>query len=235
MSDLLVLLPVRHRRENAIRCAASFAETADDAEMLVISDADDGSYDGIEWPARVSTRVMGEWMPYVPKINTVAVELAPRYKALFAIGDDCMFETPGWDTIMMKTLADMGGTGIVYPENHRRNDVPEQWMTSTDIVQALGWFANPVLSHYYTDNTLADIGQAARCIKFCPDAVIRHHHYSVDPSASRDGIYTSMEELFGARDEAAYKAWRRDQMAADVATVRKVAGTEFVFTLKGRG
>lgn len=235
MSGLLVLLPVRHRRDLAIRCAQSFADTAQDAEMLIISDADDDSYDGIDWPERVRTQVMAEWMPYVPKINTVALKQAPDYKALFAIGDDCVFETPSWDAIMMKALDGMGGTGIVYPQNHRRNDVPEQWMTSTDIVQALGWFANPVLAHYWTDNTLADIGNAARCLKFCPDAVVRHHHYSVDPTATRDGIYVNCEEMFGARDAAAYQAWRRDQMAADVATVRKLAGTEFVFTLKGRG
>jgi len=233
VSDLLVLLPVRHRRGNAIQCAKSFAETAADAEMLIISDADDDSYDGIEWPERVRTQVMGEWMPYVPKINQVAAEQAPAYKALFAIGDDCVFITPGWDRIMMGALADMGGTGIVYPENHRRNDVPEQWMTSTDIVEALGWFANPALAHYWTDNTWSDIGRAAKCIRFCPDAVVEHHHYSVDPATSRDGIYASMEELFGARDAAAYQAWRQNQMAADVATVRKLAGTEFTLTLKG--
>lgn len=232
MSDLLVLLPVRHRRDLAIRCAASFAETAADAELLVISDSDDDSYDGIAWPGRVRQMVMAGWMPYVPKINTAAMELASRYKALFAIGDDCVFVTPEWDRILMSALADMGGTGIVYPQNHRRNDVPEQWCTSTDIVQALGWFANPVLSHYFTDNTLADIGVAARCIRFCPDAVVEHRHYEVDPAAARDGIYAGCEELFGARDKAAYQAWRRDQMAADVATVRKVAGTGFKLTLR---
>ena len=221
MSDLLVLLPVRHRRENAIKCTESFSRTRHDAEMLVISDIDDNSYDGIDWPAGVRTRVLPEWMPYVPKINLVARELAPHYKALFAIGDDCEFVTPGWDTIMMKTLEDMGGTGIVYPENHRRQDVPEQWLTSSDIVMALGWFAQPTLKHYYTDNTWSDIGRHAQCIQFCPDAVIRHHHYSVDSETEYDQVYQQTEQL-GQADAQAYAVWRRENMDADVAAIRKL-------------
>jgi hypothetical protein len=235
LSDLLVLLPVRHRRENAIACAKSFAATVRDAEMLIISDADDGSYDDIEWPQGVRVRVMPEWMPYVPKINTVAMELAPRYKALFAIGDDCIFETPGWDRILMGELEAMGGTGILYPENHRRNDLPEQWMTSTDITQALGWFANPALSHYYTDNTWAEIGRRSGCLKFCPEAVIRHHHYSADKGTRYDEIYSTTEQQFGARDAQAFQEWRAGQMNADVAAVKKLLaakGAGYKFTMR---
>jgi len=234
VSDLLVLLPVRHRRENAIQCAASFAATARDAELLIISDADDPSYDGIDWPQGVRTRVMDEWMPYVPKINKVALEVAAGYKALFAIGDDCVFQTPSWDRIMMGALEDMGGTGIVYPENHRRRDVPEQWMTSTDITLALGWFANPVLKHYWTDNTWAEIGRRAGCLKFCPDAVIEHRHYSVHKPTEYDAIYQQCEQ-FGPHDERAFQAWRASQMHADVTTVKKLLdakGAGYKLTMK---
>jgi len=234
VSDLLVLLPVRHRRENAIQCAASFAATARDAELLIISDADDPSYDGIDWPQGVRTRVMDEWMPYVPKINKVALEVAAGYKALFAIGDDCVFQTPSWDRIMMGALEDMGGTGIVYPENHRRRDVPEQWMTSTDIVTALGWFANPVCRHYYTDNSWAEIGRRAGCLKFCPDAVIEHRHYSVHKPTEYDAVYQQCEQ-FGPHDERAFQAWRASQMHADVATVKELLdakGAGYKLTMK---
>jgi hypothetical protein len=234
LNDLLVLLPVRHRRENAIACAASFAATARDAEMLIISDADDGSYDGIDWPEGVRVQVLPEWMPYVPKINTVALEQAPRYKALFAIGDDCIFETPGWDRILMGELEAMGGTGILYPENHRRNDVPEQWMTSTDIVAALGWFANPALKHYWTDNTWAEIGRRAGCLKFCPDAVVEHRHYSVHKATEYDSIYQQCEQ-FGTRDAQAFQEWRAGQMNADVAAVKKLLaakGAGYKFTMR---
>ena len=236
MSDLLVLLPVRHRRENAIRCTASFAATADDAEMLVISDADDGSYDGIEWPARVRAQVLDEWMPVVPKVNKAAMEQAAAYKAIFIVGDDCVFRTPGWDTIMMKALDGMGGTGIVYPDDLRRQDVPENWCTSTDIIRALGWFGNPVLLHYWTDNTWAEIGQRAGCIRFCPDAIVEHQHYSVNPATRYDAVYQSTEQKFGQRDAQAFQEWKRSQMHADVAAVKKLLdakGAGFKLTIRG--
>lgn len=221
MSDLLVLLPARGRRENAIRCTASFAEKTADAEMLFIHDVDDNSYDGIILPEGVRGHMMLDWLPLGAKLNAVAHEQAPDYKALFFVGDDCVFETQDWDRIMMAELEAMGGTGILYPENGRRNDIPEHWLVSTDIVRALGWFAQPTLRHYYNDNTWADIGRHAGCLKLCSSVLIPHHHYSVTSSTAYDTVYQQTER-YGSEDAQAYQAWRHDKMDTDVAKVQKL-------------
>ena len=131
-SDLIVLLPTRGRRDNVIRCATSFSETSVRAQLLLITDDDDNSYDGLSYPGVTIPR-----MTLSGKLNRVAMELADSFKALMFTADDHVFRTSSWDEVMMSKLDDMGGTGILYPDNSRRADVPECWMVSSDIVMAL--------------------------------------------------------------------------------------------------
>lgn len=217
MADLLVLLPTRGRRDRALQCAESFTKTSVDAEMLVITDIDDHSYDGIFWPDRVRTCVIPQ-QRLVPKLNEIAPEQAPHYKAVFFVGDDCVFETIGWDIIMMTYLRGMGGTGILYADDKRRSDIPEHWLVSSNIIKALGWFAEPSLKHYWTDNVWGDIGSQTGTLKLCSDVVISHHHYQNDYLVPRDETYR-LSETSGNEDAQAYQVWRSNKMSADVAAV----------------
>ena len=55
--------------------------------------------------------------------------MADLYPVLMWLGDDCVSETPGWDRSCSHTLEeDLGGHGWVYPDDKRRQDVPEHWM-----------------------------------------------------------------------------------------------------------
>ena len=220
MNDLLVLLPTRGRRELATACAESFAKTASDAEMLLITDIDDSSYDGIFWPRNVRTCIIPR-LPLSGKLNQIALEQVAHYKALFFVGDDCVFETPGWDSIMMDCLENLGDTGILYADDKRRDDVPEHWLVSSDIILTLGWFSEPSLKHYWTDNVWGDIGRHTGILKLCSDAVIRHRHYQADSTASYDETYR-LAEASGTEDAQAYQVWRHDKMDADVAAVQKL-------------
>ena len=122
------------------------------------------------------------------------------YDVLMWLGDDCVFRTPGWDEIMLAALEDLGGTGWVYADDKRRADVPEHWMVSSDVVKALGWFYPPHVVHYYVDNSIAELGKRSGLIRYCPEAVIEHLHYSVAGSKARkDRVYSQTEKLFGNR------------------------------------
>lgn len=191
----------------------------DSAELLLITDDDDNSYVGLnhkDYPQTTRPR-----MTLTGKLNAVATEKAPHYKAIMFVGDDHVFLTKGWDTIMMAELEAMGGTGILYPDDKRRNDVPEIWLTSADIIQALGHFAEPTCKHYYLDNTWADIGRHAGCLKLCADVVVEHRHYSTRNGYQYDELYQQTERL-GSEDAQAYQAWRHEKMDTDVAKVQKL-------------
>lgn len=200
------------------RFLAAYADTVQgDTDLLVVTDDDDqDAYAGLQLPARASVTVLPRmWL--APKLNTVCVPAAERYRAVGFLADDCVPQAPGWDVMLTAALAT---PGIAYPNDRRRDDIPEHAFISSQIITALGWFFEPSLRHYYADEALADLGRAAGCLRYVPDAVVAHLHYHVGGTgAKRDRTYAEAEKN-GADDSAAYQAWRTERMGADAATVR---------------
>ena len=219
---MLVMVPTRGRRENCERFLKSFTETASPGTDLVfITDPDDQeTYAGMDWGPAVQA-VLDPREFLTGKLNKTAAMMADVYDVLAWFGDDCVPVTPGWDTLMLATLEDMGGTGWVYADDKRRSDVPEHWMCSSDVVKALGWYANPAMGHFYIDNTLAELGKRAGLIRWCPEAVVEHLHYSVTAETVRDEVYLSTEDRFGAADLQAFQEYRVNQLPHDVALLRR--------------
>jgi hypothetical protein len=136
-------------------------------------------------------------------------------------GDDHEFITPHWDTKLLEVRKEWG-SGWLYPENGRRSDVPETWTVSKDIIQSLGWYANPVLAHYYNDYSIAELGKRSGLIHWVPDVKILHHHYSVDKETEYDELYKEAETLFAERDLQAFQTWRgSNALAAVVSQLRR--------------
>ena len=231
-NDLLVMVPTRGRRAQCERLLKSFTETATCADLLFILDPDDtDTWTGMDW-GDAATAVLEPREYLVGKLNKTALAMADLYPVLAWFGDDCAFQTPGWDQLMLATLAeDLGGHGWVYPDDKRRIDVPEHWMCSSDVVQALGWFANPVLSHYFIDNSIADLGKRADMIRWCPQAVIEHQHYSVTPGTERDEVYRETEDAFGESDRQAFEEWRSSQLANEVSVLRREFSPDVAWVL----
>ena len=220
-NDLLVMVPTRGRRARCERLLEAFTETATCSDLLFILDADDQeTYAGMDWG--VASAAVLEPREYLTgKLNKTATAMADLYPVLMWLADDCVPETPGWDKLLLGTLADLGGHGWVYPDDKRRSDVPEHWMVSSDVVQALGWFAPPYVQHFYCDNITGELGKRSGLIRWCPQAIIRHEHYSVAEDVEHDETYRSAEEMFGAPDLAAFQAWRADQCANEVSVLRR--------------
>ena len=218
---LLVMVPTRGRRANCERLLKSFTETATVADLAFILDPDDqDTYEGIDWgPAAAGVLAPRAYL--TGKLNRTAEAMCDVYDTLMWAGDDHVFSTPGWDRIMLDALEDLGGSGWVYPDDRRRSDVPEIWLCSSDVVKTLGWFANPQLSHYYIDNSIAELGKRAGLIRFCPGAVVEHLHYSVAAGTARDEVYQTTEALFGASDMQAFHQWRADVMPFEVSLLRR--------------
>jgi hypothetical protein len=216
-AELCVFIPTRHRRALAERCVASFRATASgNADLYLVVDDDDPSYEGMDVPV-----ITVERGTLVTAINDAASQLAPRYKALMLGADDLVYVTEGWDVLLMMGLEDLGGTGMVYPDDRRRSDVAEHVLMSSDIVLELGHFAEPSCQHFYIDNCWSELGKRTGLIRYIPQAVIEHRHYSVDPDAVHDETYREAEAAHGGPDLEAFTKWRAGAMPHQVARLRR--------------
>ena len=218
--DLLVMVPTRGRRALCERLLASFGETASPStDILFILDPDDRSYDEMDF-GDAPRAVLDPRAYLTGKLNKTAEAVVDSYDVLMWLGDDCVFRTPGWDKLMLAALDDLGGSGWVYADDKRRSDVPEHWMVSSDVVKALGWFANPRLGHFYIDNSIAELGKRSGLIRYCPEAVIEHLHYSVS-GARKDRVYSQTEKRFGKPDLAAFQQWRDEVLPFEVSVLTR--------------
>ena len=230
-NDLVILVPTRGRRENCERFLAAFKDTATCSDLVFITDPGDPAYEGMDWGEAVQA-VLDPREYLVGKLNKTALAMADLYRVIAWFGDDCVPRTQGWDRLMLDLLdGEMGGTGWVYADDKRRQDVPEHWMCSSDIVKELGWYANPLLDHFYIDNVIAELGKRSGLIRFCPEAVVEHMHYSVAAETAHDEVYQTTEEKFGAADLQAFQQWRADQMPYDVARLRRKFSRDVAWVL----
>ena len=223
MTDLVVMVPTRGRRALCERLLESFRETASPGtELVLITDPDDQkTYEGMDWSPGSVAVLEPRAQSLSELLNKTASALVNDFDVLMQVGDDCVFRTPGWDRLMLAALADLGGSGWVYPDDKRRNDVPEIWMTSADVVKALGWFHSPATGHFYGDNIIGELGKRAGLIRYCPEAVIEHLHYTVSKSQRRDRTYSQAEKKHGQRDLDAFRQWQAEVASLEVALLRR--------------
>lgn len=223
LQSLLVMVPTRNRREQAARLLKSFedSEPSDETVLMFITDADDDSYEDMDWGSSLHAVLSGERMPLTAIFNEVALAHADDFDAIMTVGDDHLFSTPKWDAALLSAIDGLGGSGWSYPDDKRRSGFPEIWAVSSDIVKSLGWFALPAVKHFYCDNAVHEIGMRTSLIRYCPDVVIEHLHYSVAQDTARDDTYAEAENSSGTHDMAAYKAWRDTYLANTVSKIRR--------------
>ncbi len=220
--DLLVIVPSRGRPQNIARLLdAIHATSALQTHLHVAVDEDDAAlpqYEAVMAKAGGEHDVLesGPRKGLCAWTNDVAVRRAGEYPFLASLGDDMVPRTPGWDRALVTGITRLGGTGLVYPWDGVREDIPEAVVLSSDIVQALGWMCEPSLSHWYVDNVWADLGRGAGCIRHLRAVAVDHRNVAAegrsDQTAKDNG--KSLEA-----DRDAYWAWRGTRMTEDIATI----------------
>jgi hypothetical protein len=232
--SMICVVPTRARPEQCKRLIKSFEDTTDNATLLFVTDGDDDSYEDFDWHghgvAEIDPRAS-----LSQKLNHTVKNIIDDYEEIMWQGDDHEFITPHWDSKFLEARAEWG-PGWLYPNNHRRSDVPESWSASRDVVEALGWYANPVVAHYYLDNSIAELGKRTGLIRWLPEVEITHHHYSVDKDTEYDGLYKETEQRFGEHDIAAFQQWRgSNQVAAIVSLLRRRFNPDVAWVLSKIG
>lgn len=218
--NLMVMVPTRGRRVQCERLLESFRENTDNADIAFILDQDDEeTYKDMEWGDALAG-VLTPRESLSGKLNQTAAAFTGLYDVLMFVADDYTFDTPHWDTLMLDILEDMGGTGMVFPENQHR-PLPAIVMISSDIIRELGWFAQPQLKHYCLDEVWNFLGRRADLIRKARDVVVKHHHYMVDPFQPRDETYSVTEEAYAQQDVAKFREWMGTEGPGMAARLRR--------------
>lgn len=218
-ADLLIVVPTRGRPANAAALYRAWQDTtAGCSDLLFAVDDDD--------PALDAYRAVFAGMPHaltyegprlrlVGTLNAVALEQAPRYRFLAFMGDDHRPRTHRWDARFTECLS--GGTGIVYGNDLLQGEnMPTAVAMTSDIVQALGYFAPPQMQHLCVDLAWGQWGRAIGRLTYLDDVVIEHLH----PANGKARMDQGYEEANNAqqvhRDTEAYDAYMVGQFHADV-------------------
>ncbi len=219
MTDLLVAVPSRGREHGILRLIDACARTCRaDTQLYFGFDLDDSS---IEGNMRAAAGAMYDTGPrdtltgWTNKIVMPHLETAPYFASL---GDDMVPVTAGWDERLILQL-EKNGPGFAYPNDLRRDDIPEAVVISRPIVRELGWMSPPFVTHWYQDNVWADLGNATGSLHYLKDVIVDHRHPNVT-GLPADATYHDAAKGFN-KDLAAYQRWRLTGMAADVAAVRR--------------
>jgi hypothetical protein len=223
VTDLAVLVPSRGRPANVARLIEACEKTCRADTVLRFGfDADDpelqanmAACTGRKGYGEIQDRLgLAAWTNRLA-MTEAGMIFPPSHLA--SLGDDMVPVTDGWDE---RLIAACGPCGMAYPNDRRRDDIPEAVVMSTAIVTALGWMCEPSIGHWYTDNVWADLGRGAGCLAYLPDVVVEHRHPNVPGGDRPDATYHEAAAGYAA-DLAAYQKWRMTRMRADVATVRE--------------
>ena len=141
IADLAVLVPSRGRPDNLARLIESVHRTAKGrTHVLAGVDQDDPRLkDYIK--LRRELLAPGDYIHtsdmrknLVQWTNHLAHLSKGKYRYYASLGDDMVPRTPGWDVKLMGAIEeDFGGTGIAYPYDAIRDDIPEAYLLSADI------------------------------------------------------------------------------------------------------
>jgi len=227
--ELLVIVPSRGRPQAVERVADAWRSTDAHlhAALLFAVDADDPelpAYHAVQTgDSWLKMTVLPEWQPMVHKLDNVALTVAEGTEAPFALGfagDDHLPRTSGWAVRYLAALRELG-TGIVYGDDLIQGEqLPTQWAMTADIVRALGRMVPAPVGHLFCDNSVADLGREADCLRYLPDVVIEHRH----PVAGRtpwDDSYRRVNSVpQWTADHDGYQRWHAERLATDAKLVR---------------
>jgi hypothetical protein len=214
--DFEVFIPSRGRPKSVERVVMSYALTCQaHTKIRFAFDRDDEKLEENIVATQGHSYMTGPRDTLTGWTNKLAAKYAGACPALASFGDDHLPMTDGWDAKLLDRLPAAGG--YVYPNDKRRDDIPEAVVISASIVKALGWMSPPFVSHWYQDNVWADLGRATGSLVYCPDVIVKHLHPNVLRQPGDQTNHDAAQRYDS--DLAAYQRWRLHGMSRDIDTV----------------
>jgi hypothetical protein len=211
MRDLLLIIPSRSRHERIITFKEYFDKNSVNTDLCL--GLDDDQYD--LYPK--FNDVVYDINPNVelgPKLNIISAKYCNDYKYVGFLGDDHLVKTYAWDQKLMDSIAGIKN-GMAYGNDLLQGQaLPTAIIMDSNIIKTLGYMSPPGLEHLYIDNFWLNLGQRLGTIKYCPDVIIEHMHYSTG-KAEIDELYVASTNL-NDYDFAAYQSYLQKHFENDL-------------------
>lgn len=229
--SVVVVIPSRGRPERAASAIEAIRQTAVlvDTSVVLAVDGDDPrwmdyrrrTYQATRYGAEVALVTLWgeETGNLVRATNTVSLRIARENPDTIIgnLGDDHFCRTTGWDRMISEALSE---PGIAYGDDLLQGEMlPTAPFISASIVNALGWYFLPCLTHMYVDNAAKRIGEQLGRLVYLPDVIIEHLHPGAGKADMDDGYTRADASTIVDRD--AYHRWRYEGgLDADIAAIR---------------
>lgn len=194
-------LPSRGRPESVVRFFKAWRETGASTPGVLWLDEDDAQkYQGIELPEKWRVTI---W----PRCESLGATINKFYEMFKSepwfgmLADDAVPVTSGWDVALIKSAAN---DGISYCADGINDEKQVgHCVIGGDLARELGWLILPGLTRVYGDNVLTEIGRRKGVLRYLPDVLVEHWHFSTGKSPY-DETYA---KPYADRDRMIYERW----------------------------
>jgi hypothetical protein len=219
MDEILIVVPSKGRPE----MMQSFIEswqltTSGKSDILVGLDDDDETK--TKYPISVNRALMVNGYELNKKNNILATYGASKgYPIIGCLSDDFIFHTKGWEDQIIEWQE--VNKGICYGNDLLQGaNLPTAPFIHSSIITALGYAAPPELIHYYIDNYWLELGMRLDKLKYFPDIIIEHKHWSSGKSI-KDETYSNSEKLM-TQDRETWDKYRETKLSEDVKKIKSL-------------
>ena len=174
----MIVLPSRGRPDSLLEF---FAVSRPVERGVVLIEADQyDAYKSIPLPKNWHSVIGTHRQGYVALLNR-ALALFPDEPWYAYMGDDVRCRPEGWDTALAHSA---GRDAIAYGDDgingERTCGLP---FIGGDLVRRIGWLGYPKLQHLYCDTIWYEIGKALGLLRYHPEIVTEHLHWSTGKMA----------------------------------------------------
>lgn len=232
MNDLVMLIPSRGRPGSVRKQADAWAATnaTKQVDLVWILDLDDPTIESYERELQnypwMQIHVQPTWVPMVPKLNRVAVEVAQVWPYVGFMGDDHLPRSTRWHDDLATSLERTGlGPVIVYgKDGFQDQKLATWWAMTSNVITTLGRMVPAPVQHLYCDNAIMELGAGARCLRYLPHVLIEHMHPVAGKGKLDAGYQRVNRRQQYDRDLAAFLGWRDGEKDRDVRMLLDLRG-----------
>lgn len=224
--NIVILIPSRGRPEQCVQAVGQIYATASERrliEVLVGADADDPApYEKYFSPKRLFRYPTRTGMEVSQRLSEEARQFMLGQNSILAWGaDDVRFETPGWDEAIVEEAYAHPVSLIFGEDTIQHGHIATHPFFTYRFIANLGGLYHGHYQHLFADTELTEIARMAGVLRYLPNVVTRHLHYTVGTAPS-DPTY-ARSERFNDADKAEFgrRAADRQRLAT---MVRAAAG-----------
>ena len=230
LDKIAVILPIRYAGEerkerlaNSIDSWEKYSEGLSDLHV-VIDDDNVEIFDYLNSDKRItSITTQSASNTLMQKINTIALDIASKYKYVSFSADDIFFETH-WESKFIDYLKSVP-YGVVYANDTIHGErLPTHPCVSSNLITTLGFFGCPSVAHNFFDNFWLAVGKTTGYIKYFDEVIMKHMH-PISGRAKSDEINVKVLALMES-DEKGYNAYMKESFASDIAKIEALHVTK---------